>query len=171
MRAGSRTRAGLSGLIFLGLAGCQEGSSFGQQTFRGQYATARNALEAGQYARANQTYVRLIQRAGPLAPRIRLEYAHSQLRSGDYVAAANQAGTLAEQQEGAARAAALAVRGTAQHELGLAAFSEGDAKTARVYLKEAAAAFDEVLKDHPDLDPLGALAGRRASIKVRMGGL
>ena len=168
MQAGSGARAGVIGLLLIGLGGCQDGGTYGQQSFRGQYAQAREALEAGKYDRAAQGYARLLQRAGPLAPRIRLEYAHAQLRGGDYAQAAEQAEYLASRQEGAGRAAALAVRGTAQHELGLKAFAAGDARTGQSYLKAAAGAFDEVLKHHPELDPLGALAGRNASIKVRL---
>lgn len=151
------------------LAGCIDGTGAGRESgFKAQYTAARSALEDGKYDRANRLYPQLMKQAGPLTPRIRLEYAHSLLRAGDHAAAAQQAGILANSQTGQARAAALSVQGTALHELGIAALQNGNAPAAKTHLTQAEAAMAEVLKSHPDLDPLGALAGRLASLRVRL---
>ena len=152
------------------LASCDETQTgFGaDQSFRKHYMSARTALEEGNYARASRAYKRLIPQAGAFAPRLRLELSHSLLRAGDYADAAAEARALAAAQEGTARRAALAVLGTAEHEMALAARAAGDPDATRRHLKAADAAIAEVLKHDPELDPLGALAGRQASIKVQL---
>ena len=149
-------RAGVLLLAVLTLVSCEDGPS------------TRDALEDGKFDRASRTYARLLTRAGPLEPRIRLEYAHSLLRAGDYPAARREARALAQGQSGSARRAALSVAATAEHELGLVAIQQGDPAAARQLLHAADAAIAEVLASEPELDPLGALAGRQASIKVRL---
>jgi len=170
MQAGRFTKPILIGALALAVSSCEETGAFSSSGdgFRSQYEAARNALEAGNYAKANRTYARLLEGAGPLQPRIRLEYAHSLLRAGEFGDASAQARFLADRQEGETRAAALSVYGTAQHELGLAAIDRGDATAARTHLKSATTAMSEVVRKHPELDPLGALAGRLASIKVQL---
>jgi len=162
-----------TGALILGtfLLGSCDASFTGGQAFREQYAVARNALEAGHYTRANSAYTQLMPEAGPLAPRLRLEYAHSQLRAGDYPAAAREAGAVAAQTSGAGRSAALAVLGTAEHEIALAALAEGEKAAGKAHLVVARGALTEVLEKNPELDPLGALAGRKASIEVRLAAL
>lgn len=171
MQAGRTARAGFLGVALFALIGCEEGAPFGHQTFRAQYAVAREALESGQYEKASRGYVRLMEEAGPFAPRLRLEYAHTLLRKGDYAGAAQQAGALVQSQRGAARAAALAVKATAEHELALKALEGGDRAGAKRLLASADSGMEEVLKAHPELDPIGSLAARRASIKVRKAAL
>jgi hypothetical protein len=109
-----------------------------------------------------------MENSGSLTPRIRLELAHAYLRSGAFSRAAVEARSLAASQKGEARSAALAVQGTAEHELALVALAQGDTITAKPLLQNADRAMAEVLKSHATLDPLGSLAGRRASIKVRL---
>lgn len=165
-------RAGALALAVLTLVSCEQGtpraSKPGDAGFRNQYFAARDALEDGKYDRASRTYARLLTRAGPLEPRIRLEYAHALLRGGDHAAAAREARTLARSQSGTARRAALSVAATAEHELGLAAIQNGDAASGKRLLQQADEAITEVLTSDPGLDPLGALAGRQASIRVRL---
>lgn len=162
----------LSAVLALGLvvlAGCEEGPGSGPSAgFRKNYDAARGALEAGKYDRAARAYARLVPQAGPFAPRIRLEYAHALLRAGDHARAASEARALAQAQESPARLSALAVQGTAEHELGLKALDRGETETGRRLLQQADAAMEVVLAQAPDLDPLGALAARRASIAVRL---
>lgn len=167
MQAGRYARAGVAGMALFALVACEEGAPFGQQTFRGQYAVARDALETGSYEKASRGYERLMDEAGPLEPRLRLEYAHALLRKGDYAQAAAQAGALVQSQKGAARAAALAVQATAHHEIALKHLAEGNRAEGKRYLVSADKGMAEVLKTHPELDPIGSLAARRASIKVR----
>lgn len=174
MQARHPTTRALCALTLLGalaLAACTGGAGIGapgSKGFRADYTVARAALEAGRYDRANRAYAALLPQAGPLAPRIRLEYAHSLLRGGDFTAAARQSRALADSQQGRARAAALSVHGTALHEIGLAAIQSGDSAGGAAHLRDARAALAEVLTQHPDLDPLGALAGRKASIEARL---
>lgn len=167
MQAGRAGKAGILAVTVFALVACEEGAPFGGQTFRAQYAVARNALEAGNYEKAGRSYQRLMEKAGPLEPRLRLEYAHALLRQGDYAGAAAQSGALVASQKGAARAAALAVKATAEHELALQALAKGDKAGAKRLLASADKGMAEVLKTHPELDPIGGLAARRASIKVR----
>ncbi|MDU8925822.1 hypothetical protein RXV86_00330 [Alisedimentitalea sp. MJ-SS2] len=171
MQAGQILKVGLSGMALIALVGCEEGAPFGQQTFRAQYAVARQSLENGQYEKAGRSYQRLLEQAGPLAPRIRLEYAHTLLRQGDFPQAAAQAGSLVQGSTGAARAAALAVQATAEHEMALQFLAQGDRVKGKQYLIRADKGMAEVLKKHPEMDPIGSLAARRASIKVRKAAL
>lgn len=136
--------------------------------FRKNYVVARAALEDGAYDKATRQYKGLMESAGPFLPRIQLEYAHSLLRAGDYAGAARIAEAMALSEQGAASAAALAVAATARHELGKAALAQGDKAAGKAHLTRAAAAMGEVLQGHPELDPLGALAGRKASIAARL---
>lgn len=153
------------GVLFV-VAGCETAPSNGGG-IEAEYKAARKALEAGRYAEANRRYAALAPRSGPLQPNIQLEYAHSLLRAGDHARAAATAEALAAS-EPRARGAAMAVTGAARHEMGLAALTEGDGASGKAELQKARDAMLIVLKDHPDLDPLGALAGRSASIKVRL---
>lgn len=167
MQAIPFAKAALAGLALLLLGSCG-GSPAGQRSFQAQYAVARNALEAGEYDLARRSYRTLMQAPGPLEARLQLEYAHAELRGGDFAAAARTAGQLAQGQSGLARAAALAVQGTALHEIGLAQLAQGQAAAGRQQLDAARKALAEVLETHPELDPLGSMAGRRASIEARL---
>lgn len=158
----------LSLMLALAVGGCEDGSGAGSNSFRNDYTNARAALEKGQYDKANRIYARMLPEAGPLQPRIQLEYAHSLLRSGAYGAAIQQAQSVSQSQSGTARSAALSVLGAAHHELGLVALTNQDAASGRQHLVAAQNAIAEVLSSDPELDPLGALAGRQASIKVQL---
>lgn len=183
MRAGIFTKAKSGGLIgfkpavlpvvLLLLSGCMEaGTSTSTAAtkpgvFQARYEKARAALEAGKFDRAISGYKALLPQAGPLAPRLQLELAHAQLRNGDYAASAQAASALAISQQGDARAAALAVQGVAQHEMALTAIQAGRLGEAAGLLTQADKAMAEVLKTNVEMDPLGALAARRAAIKVQ----
>lgn len=160
-----------AGLCIILLAGCvDELATSGQSSFKFQYINARTALEEGQFDRATRLYGTLLDKSGPLEDRVRLELAHAQLRAEDYGQAAENAGGVARKYSGTQRSAALAVQGTALHEIGLGQLAGGDVKAGRQNLQAAQAALDEVLREDPQLDPLGGLAGRKASIAVRLGG-
>lgn len=153
--------------VTLPLAACNTapGTSTG---FRKSYFQARGALEEGRYDQASKQYRALMSSAGPFLPRIQLEYAHSLLRAGDHAGAAQVAEAMAQSETGAGAAAALAVAATARHELGLAALARGDREGGKAQLVRAETTMAQVLETHPELDPLGALAGRKASIAVRL---
>lgn len=168
MQAVSLCRAGIFGLSFLALVSCDEQANFGEKSFKSQYAVARDALEKGKYEQANRVYLRLLPSSGALQPRLRLELAHSYLRGGNFAASAKEARLSADAQTGKGKAAAIAVRATADHELGLKALARGDTVNGKGLLLQADKSMAWLIKDHPEMDPLGAMAGRRASIKVRL---
>ena len=159
-------------LIAFALASCQTvGSkpSASRASFKSNYMVARTALEGGQYTKAVRGYASLLKQSGPLQPRIRLEYAHALLRAGKYEKASEQARTVSTQLEGRGRSAALAVQATADQEIARNAINRGRASADAIQrLVAARAAFDELLKNHPDMDPLGALALRRKTIDVEL---
>ena len=157
-------RGVLVGAVLCGgllLGSCGESTGAGSSGFHSKYAVARNALESGDYARAKRSYQRLIATAGPLAPRLQLEYAHAELRAGNYSAAAQIASDLARTQSGEARGAALA-------EQAQILLAKGEGTAAKALLTQARAALSEVLKSATDLDPLGSMAGRRAQIEASL---
>jgi len=151
------------------LASCQggglnSGPSVGRAGFKNSYMVARTALEGGDYAKASRQYASLLRQAGPLEARLRLEYAHALLRDGKYRKASDEAKKVALALQGPGRSAALAVQGTADQEIARAAIARGRAgSNAADRLIAARAAFDEMLANHPELDPLGAMAQRRAA--------
>ncbi len=114
----------------------------------------------------------MMPQAGPLEARLRLEYAHSLLRSDKFIEAGREARLVAANQQGNDRLAALAVQGTADHEAALAALAAGqnDAAT-KARLAAAGSALDAVLEERKIFDPLGTLAQRRAAIKTTLAGL
>lgn len=168
----SRRRPILSAaLILMSLAmGCSGLTSSAPGTVsRGQwkasYLSARAALEAGRSAEAAEAYARIVEKSGPVGPRVRLEYAHALLRANDFAAAAEQARRSAARQDGLGRSAALAVEAVADHEQVRSQLTAGRAdRELAARLTAAAATLDEVLAAGGDLDPEGRLAARRAEI-------
>ena len=159
-------------VIALALASCQTVTpkpSANRASFKANYMVARTALEGGQFSKAARGYANLLKSSGPLQPRIRLEYAHALLRAGKYDKASEEARIASTQMEGRGRSAALAVQATADQEIARAAINRGNASADAIQrLVAARAAFDELLKKHPDMDPLGALALRRKTIDVEL---
>jgi outer membrane protein assembly factor BamD (BamD/ComL family) len=168
MQAIPFSKCALAGVAALFLAGCNLETGGAGGGFQRDYNSAREALEAGKYDKASRLYARLMDQAGPLQPRIQLEYAHSELRAGNSAKAAQLAANLAQSQKGQDRAAALSVLGTAQHEQWLAHLQKGETEAGTRLLKAADATLSEVLKSYPQMDPLGSLEGRRASIRARL---
>ncbi len=164
MKAVTQARAIFIGLSLVLLTSCTEPADIVQRGFEARYNTARTALEKGNYKTAGRLYARMLSQSGPLNDRIQVEYAHTMLRSGQFEKASQLAGDVANKNKGATRAAALSVKGTADHEVALKLLRNGDQANGTARLKSAQNALKEVLKAHPDFDPLGALAGRQASI-------
>lgn len=164
MKAVTQARAIFIGLSLALLTSCTEPADIVQRGFEARYNTARTALEKGNYKTAGRLYARMLSQSGPLNDRIQVEYAHTMLRSGQFEKASQLAGDVANKNKGATRAAALSVKGTADHEVALKLLRNGDQANGTARLKSAQNALKEVLKAHPDFDPLGALAGRQASI-------
>jgi len=159
------------------LVGCQlDAPSFSPSArnsgFKDNYSVARTALEKGQFEKAERSYKDLMLKSGPLEPRVRLEYAHVLLRSGKFEAASGEARVAASMLKGRGRSAALAVQATADQELARIAINAGATNAGAVQrLVAARDGFDEVLKKHPDLDPLGSLALRRKTLDVELSAL
>lgn len=158
----------------LTLSACQMdgpglGAAASRAGFKANYLVARVALEQGRLARAERSYASLLKKAGPLQPRIRLEYAHALLRAGKFARASDEARAVAAQLDGRGRSAALAVQATADQEIARAAIGRGVADADAIRrLVAARAALDEVLGSYPELDPLGAMALRRKAIDVEL---
>ncbi len=160
------------GAVVLFTAACAVEPSSKGKTFKGRYLVARDALESGSYKTAISGYKTMIPEAGPLEARLRLEYAHSLLRSDKFIEAGREARLVAANQQGDGRLAALAVQGTADHEAAKAALAAGQNDTAtKARLAAAASALDAVLEQDKTFDPLGTLAVRRAEIKKTLAGL
>lgn len=160
------------GAVVLFTAACAVEPSSKGKNFKGRYLVARDALETGSYKKAISSYKTMMPEAGPLEARLRLEYAHSLLRSDQFIEAGREARLVAANQQGAGRLAALAVQGTADHEAALAALAAGqNDSVTKARLAAAGSALDEVLKDRQTFDPLGTLTQRRAAIKTTLAGL
>jgi thioredoxin-like negative regulator of GroEL len=164
-------------VVMLGVAlllptACQNVQPSKNATFKSKYLVARGALEEGNYSRASHTYQALLTQAGPLASRMRLEYAHSLIRDNRFEDASREARTISENQTGDARIAALTVQATADHELARAAMARGERdKAVRNRLQSASKSLDEVLKKGKAFDPLGSMAERRRIIKKELASL
>ncbi|MEP2785124.1 MAG: hypothetical protein ABJO67_17540 [Pseudoruegeria sp.] len=165
MQFSNRQAVCASSAVLFFLVACSESQVTRRGNFQSDYLVARQALETGNYSKASRHYKGLMPESGPLTTRIELEYAHSLLRDEDFTGAAQTARGIAATQSGTARAAALAVQGTAEHELGLAIMNTapGD-PSAFAYLRSASGALGEAIADSGDLDPLGALKVRKDSI-------
>lgn len=161
-------------LAVLFTASCEPGAGSGPSLnsragFKANYLIARVALEGGQYTKASRQYAGLLKSAGPLEARIRLEFAHALLREGKFMKASDEARVVASKLTGRGRSAALAVQATADQEIGRAAINRSEMTADAVQrLVSARDAFDEVLKNHPDLDPLGGLKSRRSALNVEL---
>ena len=169
MRANSGKTWLMLGGAMLVLAACQDFEPSSRTGFKAKYQVARLALEEGRYARAIRSYESLLKQAGPFAPRVRLEYAHSLLRDNRFIDAAREARVIAQTQSGDARLAALAVQGTADHEIARAAMAQGQRDNAvRARLQSARSAFAQVLKKAKVFDPIGSLAERQRVISKEL---
>lgn len=143
------------------LAACENPGGLASGGFRSDYMVARQALETGNYDLAIRRYQSLMRGAGPLEPRLRLEYAHSLLRANRFDDAAREAGALVDLRAGAVSGAAMAVRGTARHEAARARLGSGqrDAPTIAL-LYQAVDDLETFVRQHPELDADAMMAAR-----------
>lgn len=157
--------AALAGALLL--ASCENTGGVSSGGLRNDYLVARQALETGNYDLAIRRYRAALHRTGAADGsshggshgRLRLEYAHSLLRANRFDEAIAQADLLAGHAEGSVRSSALAVRGTARHEL---ARQSGDPRgaEARDLLTGARADLAAFLQAHPGLDAAEAMQRR-----------
>lgn len=129
-------------------------------SFAKNYRMARADLEAGRYDAARRRYLSLLTATDGYVPRMHIELAHAQLRSGDYAGAIENAQVVIDADADEWHGAALAVLGTAEHEIGRRKAREGDT-AAKAHFVRALAALDDVLRTAPHLDPVGSLKKRR----------
>lgn len=143
-------------------AGKSLSAGFGT-TFQERYFAAREDLEDGNFNAAARKYRGLSSEFADsdLAARLDLELAHALLRGGDYAEAAEVSTSVMRGAQGPLRGLALAVHGTARHEMAKAKGNPAD-------FAAAEAALSDMIENYPDLDRGGAMA-RRLSI-LRSGG-
>lgn len=161
-------RSHFAALGLIALVGCT-GTVVGMNGgFKDRYSVARDSLETGNYKTATRNYKSLVSeyRDPEVATRLNLELAHSLLRQGNYAEAAETARVISSSQQGEIRAMALAVSGTAEHEIGRERIAKGDyGPETRQHLMAAAVALDDMLKNFPKLDEGHAMERRRALLR------
>ncbi len=168
MRAGKAVSAAIIMVALLSCSNTGAGGGTGSG-FQTRYASARTALEAGHYSTAASRYKRMLKNAGPLESRLRLEMAHALLRADRYQEASQQAQVVATSHDDERRAAALAVRGTAEHRIAQEAMTRGDfGPTTVAHLRIAKTSLDEMLRTAPELDPLGGMAQRQSMVDASL---
>lgn len=162
------------GVMTVTLASCMDvpGGTSAKTGFKKQYLLARTQLEKGQVQKALSSYRQLAQERGPFESRILLELGHAYLRVADFDAARRTVGALTGAEDTHLRAAALAVQGTAEQELGHRRLSSGDkGKATKSHFKAAETAFKAMLKLHPDMDQTGAMGTRLSQVQAALKGL
>jgi len=149
------------------LASCEPAGTLMGGGRQNDYLVARQALETGNYTLAIERYQQLLTESGDSAGRLRLEYAHSLLRGGDFDRAISVSTTLIDRHDGSLGASARAVRGTARHQLARQRLAAGQtgAETRRL-LQAAQADLATFLDTHPGLDAAGAMAKRAQIISA-----
>lgn len=170
-RAFGHARLGLFGAILLA-SGCNGNGikpfdSAPRNSFKAQYLDARALLDDGSYDDAIEKYGSIVDRSGPMASRVRVEYAHALLRAGLFSEAAKEANLASTQLGGLARSSALSIEATALHEMALEKMDQGirDRSVYDLFAKSAAV-FETISKDLADLDPVGGLQ-RRYSVVTK----
>lgn len=157
---------------FLLLLACENTAGQASGGFQREYLVARQALETGNYDLAIRRYGAMLPSAGPLTPRLRLEYAHSLLRGNRFDDAAREADALVDSHSGDARGSALAVRATARHEAARALIATGqNDERVRALLRQARADFELFLAQHENLDNVGAMRSRAALVASDLAGV
>lgn len=155
------------------LASCEAAGTLAGGGGGSDYLVARQALETGNYDLAIRRYSRLMQsvEAGS-ASRLQLEYAHALLRGNRFDEAVSAADQLISSRDGAIRASALAVRGTARHEAARRRLDAGqrDAQT-RSLLQAAQSDLREFLSRHGSLDSSGSMRARSELISADLSSL
>ncbi|MCB1396390.1 MAG: hypothetical protein H6898_07015 [Rhodobacter sp.] len=162
MRIG-RSAKGFTLAAVLFLAACEAAGTLAGGGAQSDYLVARQALETGNYDLAIRRYSSLMtQMDATRATRLQLEYAHALLRGDRYDDAIAAADALIGAQDGAIRASALAVRGTARHEAARLRIAQGqsDAMT-RALLEGARDDLAAFLAQHASLDTAGSMRARQ----------
>lgn len=159
------------GVAVLLLSSCEGAGTIAGGGIGSDYRVARQALETGNYTLALRGYESLLQRAGPAAGRLELEYAHGLLRANRFDDAIRVATGLVGHDQRAIRASALAVRGTARHEAARALLDRRarDA-TALELLRGAEADLAGFLQLAPELDAAGSMRARTTLIAADLAG-
>lgn len=153
------------------LSSCENAGSIAGGGSGSDYSVARQALETGNYNLAIRRYENLLTRVNPAtAARLQLEYAHSLLRANRFSEAIQATGVIVDRPDDSIRGLALAVRGTARHELArqLMAQGERDART-RQLLEGARDDLAYFLGQHNALDSGGSMRARSQLVLSDLG--
>lgn len=161
-RLNRRSETVLALALVTALAACEAAGTLAGGGARSDYLVARQALETGNYDLAIRRYARLMEGMdAQRAARLQLEYAHALLRGDQFQAAVAAADPLIASHEGAIRASALAVRGTARHEAARTLIAQGQRDEAtRALLQGARDDLAAFLAQHASLDSAGSMRAR-----------
>ena len=154
----------VAALLLLG--GC--GAAPVSEELRSGYASARDALEAGDYPDAVRRYEDLRATAGgDVGVAIRLDYAHALLRAGEPERALAMAHEVEALEPGFAGIGhAKLVAAIAKHELAERALVRGAPyEEARARARDAYGSLDRVLRSYPQYDPEGVLIARMRKLR------
>lgn len=157
----------------LALTSCEAAGTLVGGGAGSDYRVARQALETGNYDLAIRHYAQMTQGMDAMtASRLHLEYAHALLRANRHAEAIATADALTGAPDGAIRASALAVRGTARHEAARGRLAQGqnDAET-RALLSGARDDLAAFLSRHAALDSGGSMRARQQLIAADLASL
>lgn len=146
----------------IALSSCERAGTIAGGGPGSDYSVARQALETGNYDLAIRHYQGLLNRVHPTsAARLQLEYAHGLLRGNRFSEAIQASDVLIDRPDDSIRGSALAVRGTARHELARQLIERGqrDAQV-RQLLEGARDDLAHFLAQHADLDSGGSMRAR-----------
>ena len=155
----------------LTLSSCEKSGSIAGGGVGNDYSVARQALETGNYSLAIRRYEGLLTRVSAhSAGRLQLEYAHSLLRSNRFSEAIQATEVLVHRPDDPILGLALAVRGTARHELARQTLERGehDART-RLLLEGARDDLAHFLGSYGALDSGGSMRARSQLVLSDLG--
>lgn len=161
MQSRRAPRAAVMAAMALFLMSCEPAGTVVGGDRADDYMVARQALETGNYSLAISRYERLLGQAGDAAGRLQLEYAHSLLRGARYEDAITVATALIDTQSGSLQGSALAVRGTAQHQIVRVKLASGEnGPEQRARLLAAQSDLTSFVRNHAKLDAASAMKAR-----------
>ncbi len=150
---------------------CEKAGSVAGGGPASDYSVARQALETGNYDLAIRRYEGMLAGIHPnAAARLQLEYAHSLLRADRFSEAIQATETLVARPNDSIRGSALAVRGTARHELARQLLRQGEqGARIRQLLEGARDDLDVFLGQYNSLDSGGSMRARSQLILSDLG--
>jgi len=160
-----RRSFGVLAAAAMAVSSCETAGTIAGGGAGSDYSVARQALETGNYNLAIRRYEGLITRASQAPARLQLEYAHTLLRADRFSDAIEASQVLINHPENSIRGSALAVRGTARHELArqLSTQRPQDVQIRHLYegARDDLALF---LSEHSSFDSGGSMRARNSLI-------